>query len=116
MTLSDLLTVIAIIVAALAIIPEQNKELILHKITTFDWAIIGAFVLLIHWLIAFQWFQAKFSSLDVFVISGWPNPEVWAYIFAVFLMGFIFYKIAYADFPLKKIGRASCRGSMYIVV
>ena len=104
MTTSDIITLVSLIIAIVAIINEKNRKHLLLKISFFDkFLFLIAFFLLIY-----------FSFYNGFYSRGWyikqlyfqntllpKNPNNWAFPIAIISLFYFFYKIWGSFFPDK---------------
>lgn len=101
MHISDILVVITIFIAIVAIISERNRTYLWLKFSEIErWVYAGGFIL-IHILIIFKWWMNRLPLFEklYFPESDWPTPNAWAYmVFLAMLIWFI-YKMQYAGFP-----------------
>lgn len=79
MTISDLLTLIGILLAIIAFISERNREYVILKLSNTEITIIVVLFFHIHFLLSYQWWTDKFEFLKRTQIEGFPTPDAWAY-------------------------------------
>lgn len=102
MTISDLLTLIGILLAIIAFISEKNREYIFLKLSRFELFFIVILTIYIHFLLSYSWWRNKIGALSVFEIEGYPSPEAWAYIVSIILLGFSIWSIFFGQFPSSR--------------
>ena len=78
MVLSDLLTILSILIAVIALLSEENRAIIRLKFNRFDWVLLLMVVIYVHFLISYDWFKQKIGFLHNFELIGWPSPAAWA--------------------------------------
>ena len=83
MTISDLLTLIGILLAIVAFISERNREYVILKLSNREITIIVVLFFHIHFLLSYQWWIDKFEFLKHTQIEGFPTPDAWAYIISI---------------------------------
>ena len=101
MTISDLLTLIGILLAIIAFISEKSREYILLKLSKCNLWMIAVAFLYIHFLLSYQWWREKFEFLKVFEFNGFPTNEAWAYILSIVILLYFAWKIFRGKFPLS---------------
>lgn len=102
MTISDLLTLIGILLAVVAFLSEKNREYIILKLSNLE---IGIFVIVfvfIHFLLSYQWWTDKCDFLKRIQIDNFPTPDIWAYVISIVVLFYLIWKIFFGQFPLSK--------------
>ena len=102
MTISDLLTLIGILIAIIAFISEKSREYIILKFSKTEISIIVFLFFYIHFLLTFQWWIERFEFLKHTQFDGFPTPEAWAYIISIAILFYSARKIFYGQFPLSR--------------
>lgn len=102
MTISDLLTLIGILLATIAILSERNREYIILKLTNIEIWVIVILFLHIHFLLSYDWWIEKFTFLNITQKEGFPMPNAWAYLFSIGILTYCIWKIFFGKFPLSK--------------
>lgn len=102
MTISDLLTLIGILLAIITFISERNREYIVLKLSNIEIIVIVTLFLLIHFLLSYQWWIEKFEFLERTQIEGFPTPDAWAYIISISVLSYFIWKVFFGQFPLSR--------------
>jgi hypothetical protein len=102
MTISDLLTLIGILLAIIAFISERNREYVILKLSNTEITIIVVLFFHIHFLLSYQWWTDKFEFLKRTQIEGFPTPDAWAYIISISVLLYSIWKIFFGQFPLSR--------------
>jgi hypothetical protein len=105
MHLSDILTVLSILVAVIALLSEDRREIIFRKFDIWNWVGIVFTIIIIHIVLAFEWFLGHIPALTIFTYDGFPTPGVWAYLFTLCLLIYLFVKIMYGKYPLSNLDK-----------
>lgn len=103
MEIGNVLELIGIIIAVIAIISERNRNYIFLKFTKLDFAIISLTFLVINYLIFYSWFRKRIEFLSKFEIEHFPNQSTWSYFITLLLLSYFVYKIFFAKFPNSNI-------------
>lgn len=103
MTISDILTIIGILLAIVAFISEKSREFVVLKFSVIQKILLVIIFFLIHFLVSFSWWRDKFSCLNNFEFEGFPMPSAWAYIISLITLIWAVWKIFKSDFPLSNI-------------
>jgi len=101
MTISDLLTLIGILLAIFAFISEKNREYVFLKFSYTQATLLGVIFFFLHFLISYDWWREKFICLSFFEFEGFPIPSAWAYIISLTTLLWAIWKIFKGDFPLS---------------
>lgn len=101
MTISDLLTLIGILLAIFAFISEKNREYVFLKFSYTQTTLLVIIFSFLHFLISYDWWREKFSCLSFFEFDGFPIPSAWAYIISLTTLLWSVWKIFKGDFPLS---------------
>ncbi len=102
MTISDLLTLIGILLAIIAFVSERTREYIFLKMSkTTLWLILLSF-LYIHFLLFYSWWSERFVFLQEFDFEDFPLSSTWAYIISIGTLFFFSWKIFWGNFPLSR--------------
>jgi hypothetical protein len=102
MTISDLLTLIGILLAIIAFISERNREYVILKLSNTEITIIVVLFFHIHFLLSYQWWTDKFEFLNRTQIEGFPTPDAWAYIISICVLSYSIWKVFFGQFPLSR--------------
>jgi hypothetical protein len=103
MTTSDVFTIVAILLAVLTVIAAKDRKLIFLKFSKFEMYSLVAVFVYVHFLLAFGWFVELIPPLSFFVIAGFPDVCVWAYIITISTLIRIAWKIFKGYFPEKNL-------------
>ena len=102
MTISDLLTLIGILLAIIAFVTERTREYIFLKMSKPTlWLILFSF-LYIHFLLFYSWWSEKFVFLQEFDFEDLPLSSTWAYMISIVTIFFFSWKIFWGNFPLSR--------------
>ena len=101
MTLSDLLTIAGIILAVIALIKERYRKPILLRFKRKDWYELIGFIIILHYLLAFEWLLDKMSFLNIFVFSFCPPASTWAYLLMILILIWVYRKAFQMPFPIE---------------
>lgn len=105
MSTGDVLTILGLLIAIVAILSENKREYILFRIGRWHWTVfIGGFII-INYLIFYNWFSEKFSFLSFFHCKDFPTPSTWAYITALLMLIYFVYSITKGSFVRSKFDR-----------
>jgi len=99
--LSDLISIIGILLAILAFINENERLFIWNKFSNTDKVVLVIGFIFINYLLFFEWFMENISFLDHFYFNKLPLPNTWAYFISIGALIWILYKIFISDFPKK---------------
>jgi hypothetical protein len=102
MTISDLLTLIGILLAISAFISERNREYVILKLSKTEIGIIAILILHIHFLLSYKWWRDKIDYLNYFEKAGFPTNEAWAYLLSIGILSYSIWKIFIGKFPLSR--------------
>ena len=102
MTISDLLTLIGILLAIIAFVSERTREYIFLKLSKKELWLLAFSFLYVHFLLYYQWWREKLECLGKFEFDGFPTSETWAYIISVVTLFYFSWKIFYGNFPLSR--------------
>ncbi len=102
MTISDVLTLLGILIAIFAFISEKNRQYILLKLSKTNILFVGIAFVLIHLLISYEWWSEKIPNLRKLEFAGYPTTGAWAYIISFCLLSLVIWRIFYGSFPLSR--------------
>jgi hypothetical protein len=103
MTVSDLLVILTIVAALIAVISERNRTYVWLKFSVLHRVILISSFFLIHYLLAFDWFLERFPFLHSFDNNDCPTPAVWAYLVSISILIWAFYKIFEGFYPKENL-------------
>ena len=101
MTVSDLLTLIGILLAVFAFISERNREYVFLKFSKVHLGLLIFAFIFIHYLLSYEWWRDKIAFVSIFELDGFPLSSAWAYIISVITLFLAIYKIFVGNFPLS---------------
>lgn len=99
MILSDLISLIAIILAIFAFINDKERLFIINKFSRNDIVLIVIVFFFINFLLYYKWWSGVINTKN-FEIGGFPSPNTWAYITILAFICWIIYKVFFSHFPL----------------
>jgi hypothetical protein len=102
MTISDVLTLLGILIAIFAFISEKSRQFILLKLSKTNILFICIAFALIHMLISYEWWLEKITILKKLEFTGYPTTGAWAYIISFCLLSMVIWRIFYGSFPLSR--------------
>lgn len=102
MTISDLLTLIGILLAIIAFISERNREYVILKLSNIEIAIIAVLFIHIHFLLSYKWWTDKFDFFKRTQIEGFPTSDAWAYIISISILSYSIWKVFFGQFSLSR--------------
>lgn len=111
---SDFLTLLGISVAVWAIIPNKERKFIRLFFSKFDLLIILILIMVIHYLMAFNWILINwFPSLEIFTFEKSISSNAWAYMIAI---GILFYSIIKVSFGFFSKSRRNELIELYTIL
>ncbi|MEI7594412.1 MAG: hypothetical protein WCK02_01595 [Bacteroidota bacterium] len=104
MTISDLITIISLIIAILAIISEKNRKHLLLKFSKFDFILYGFAFILINYFVFYNQFYENgyYFSFLFFSNFGFENPSIYSYLISLLVLISILFKTWYSFYPNRK--------------
>lgn len=99
MGISDLLSLISIILAILAFLDSSDRSFIKIKFVITDYVILVLIFLLLNFLIFYDDISQTFISLKTYEFDHFPKASIWAYILSVITIVWIIVKIFFMNFP-----------------
>jgi hypothetical protein len=94
MKTSDFLTILSLLLAALAILNSKERKLLLLKFDKKDFWVGGIAILIMHYFMAFDWLAENWLPwLLNFTSSKGIPAEYFAYLLAISIIGYLIYKI-----------------------
>lgn len=102
MTISDILTLLGILIAIFAFISEKSRQYIFLKLSKTNIFFICISFTLIHLLISYGWWTQRFSILRKLEIAGYPTTGAWAYLISFCVLSLVIWRIFYGSFPLSR--------------
>ncbi|MBK9284374.1 MAG: hypothetical protein IPM51_08630 [Sphingobacteriaceae bacterium] len=101
MGVSDLITLIGLVIAIITLISERNRDFFLLKFTNSDYALLGSAFCLINYLVFFEYFWQIGIYFDSFMSESGLLPKDWAYVVTLLVVLFLIYKVFFALFPAE---------------
>jgi hypothetical protein len=107
MTISDIITIISLVIAIVAIISEKNRKHLLLKFSYFDFGMYSIAFILINYFVFYKQFYLKGIFLDFLYFEhfGLNNPSNYSYIISIFVLITILFKVLFSFFPNRKINK-----------
>ncbi|MGB4654381.1 MAG: hypothetical protein WBH98_02975 [Bacteroidales bacterium] len=104
MTISDIITLISLVIAIVAIISEKNRKHLLLKFSHFDFLLYLILFLLINYFVFYDSFYTKGYFIDFLYFEhfGLSNPSNYSYLISIGILISIFYKILFSFYPNRK--------------
>jgi len=104
MTISDIITIISLVIAIVAIISEKNRKHLLLKFSYFDLGLYISAFILINYFVFYNHFYSKGLYLDIlyFKTFGLKNPLYYSYIISIVVLISILFKIWFSFYPYRK--------------
>jgi hypothetical protein len=104
MTISDIITIISLVIAIVAIISEKNRK---HLLLKFSYFAFGQYVLaflLINYFVFYNQFYSKGYILNFLYFEnfGLNNPSNYSYLISIFVLITILFKILFSFYPNRK--------------
>jgi hypothetical protein len=105
MTISDIITLISLIIAIVAILSEKNRKHLLLKFHIVDYLLFMTSFIFINYFVFYENFYLRGLYLHClyFPKFGLKNPKYYAYIITLISLVYLCYKILYAFYPYSKI-------------
>jgi len=105
MTISDIITIISLVIAIVAIISEKNRKHLLLKFSYFDFGMYALAFILINYFVFYKQFYSKGIFLDFLYFDnfGLNNPSNYSYIISIFVLVTILFKVLFSFYPNRKI-------------
>jgi hypothetical protein len=101
MGISDILTLIGLLFAIFAFIYEGEGEFIFIKFNWLDVAIIVLALLLLNYLIYYDFYLEKGLVWKALYFTWGLNPSTWAYILSLGIIGYLFFRIFFGAIPFS---------------
>lgn len=98
---SDFLTLLGLALAVWAIIPNKERRFVRLFFTRREIAIFIGLIILIHYLMSFDWLLARFRGLSYFTMQNGIPSSTWAYIVALGLVVHPVHQVSYGYFARK---------------
>lgn len=102
MTISDLLTLIGILLAIIAFVTERTREYVFLKLSKPTFWLLALLFLFIHFLLFYSWWREKLVCLQEFEFEDFPLSSTWAYLISIVTVSFFSWKIFSGNFPLSR--------------
>lgn len=105
MTISDIITLVSLLIAIVAILNEKNRKHLLLKFHIIDYILFSASFLLINYFVFYENFfdEGIYIKQLYFHEFGFNNPKHFAYLIAILSLFYFFYKILFSFYPNSKI-------------
>jgi hypothetical protein len=107
MGVSDIITLVALIIAIVAILNEKNRSHLLLKFHVIDYALFFIAFVLINYFVFYESFYERGWYLQKLYFTNWGfrNPKNWAYGITVVTLIYILYKIWYSFYSYSKLDK-----------
>lgn len=104
MNTSDIITILSLIIAIIAIISEKNRKHLLLKYGALDISTYFVLFLLINYFVFYEEFYSVnlYFNFLYFENFGLKNPNNYAYIISLFSLFLVLYKINFSFYPASK--------------
>lgn len=104
MTISDIITIISLVIAIVAIISEKNRKHLLLKFSYFDFGQYVLAFLLINYFVFYNQFYSKGYILNFLYFEnfGLNNPSNYSYLISIFVLITILFKVLFSFYPNRK--------------
>lgn len=101
MSISDIITLVALILAIIAIINEKNRKHLLLKMQVIDYVIFSLAFILINYFVYYKNFYSHKLFFKVFYFNdfGFKNPNHYAYLITIIALIYLVYKIWFSFYP-----------------
>jgi hypothetical protein len=107
MTVSDIITLLTLIIALLAIISEKKRNHLKLKFGRLDYAIFAVSFILINYFVFYPLFYGRgyYFEFLYFDNFGLANPGRWAYIITIASLSYLLYKIWYSFYSFANLSK-----------
>lgn len=102
MSVSDIVTLVSLIIAIVAILNEKNRTHLLLKFHWVDYCLLGIAFLLINYFTFYDSFYARGFYLKQLYFQSkftFSHPQNWAYVLSIGSLLFILWKMLWAHYP-----------------
>ncbi|WP_291399348.1 hypothetical protein [Daejeonella sp.] len=105
MTISDIITLVSLVIAVVAILSEKNRKHLLFKFHIVDLVLFASSFFLINYFVFYESFYVRglYISQLYFMDFGLLDPKKYAYLISISSLLYFLYKIYYAFYPFSKI-------------
>ncbi|WP_375578509.1 hypothetical protein ABWH96_15975 [Marivirga tractuosa] len=104
MQTSDFLTLLGLAIAVWAIIPRKERRFILLFFSRFELGVLIASLILVHYLMSFDWLQANwFPWLSIFTVDKGMPGSTWAYILSLIVISYPIIKVSFGYFSSSRL-------------
>lgn len=105
MTISDIITLVSLVIAIIAILTDKNRKHLLLKFHIVDYFLFASCFILINYFVFYESFYSKGIYIPqlYFTNFGLHNPKNYAYLISISCLLYFFYKIWYSFYPYSKI-------------
>ncbi len=104
MSISDIITIVSLVIAIVAIINEKQRGQLVLKLHTVDYILFGLSFIALNYFVFYDQLYSKGIYIGYLYSSGFgfKNPKNWAYIIVMSTLLYLFYKILYSFYPYGK--------------
>ncbi len=101
MTISDIITLISLVIAIVALISERNRKHLLLKFQYVDYVVLAIAFLLINYFVFYHSFYARGWYIKQLYFNGFglKNPKNYAYITSLMVLAFLYAKFELFFYP-----------------
>jgi len=105
MGISDIITLVSLVIALVAILSEKNRKHLLLKFHWVDYILLTVAFILINYFTFYEAFYRRGIYIPelYFNDSGFGQPKNWSYIITLAALGYLFYKIWYSFYPASQL-------------
>ncbi len=105
MTTSDIITLVSLIIAIIAILSEKNRKHQLLKFNIVDYALFSVAFVFINYFVFYDIFYYQKIRIHFLYFNdfGSQNPGNYAYLITIISLLYLFYKILFSFYPYSKL-------------
>lgn len=92
MTFGSILTIISILIAMVSFAYNSYQRIVLFKIKHMDYGVGILYLLLVSYLLMFDYMVSIGWYLKFLLIDHFPSAEQWAYVCSVFFLGYCYFR------------------------
>lgn len=105
MSVSDIVTLVSLVIAIVAILNEKNRVHLLLKFSWLDYFVLFTAFFFINYFTFYESFYERglyVRSLYINSKLAFSHPQNWAYIISISVLLFILWKILWAHYPVRR--------------
>jgi hypothetical protein len=101
MNVSDIIVLLTLVIAIVAILNEKNREQVRLKFSRFDTVLLAVAFLLINYFVFYKSFYIRHLYIAAFYFRhyGFHHPGNWAYVITLAAIAYVLHKIYYSFYP-----------------